>query len=65
MRFDASSLRRTSGSGDEFPWRERDVPFIQYCLLAAWPGQWRQDVFLIDDRVAALQGLEPPGRRSG
>lgn len=86
MKFDASSLRRTSDSGDVFPWRARDVPFIQItadgeirqaqgigdkramleeagtndCLLAAWPGQWRQDVFLIDDRAAAQQGLEPP-----
>jgi len=32
-------------------------------LLAAWPGRWRQDVFVIDDRKAARLGLEPPGRR--
>ena len=30
------------------------------CLLLAWPGQYRQDVFLIDDRGSALSGLEPP-----
>lgn len=29
------------------------------CLLLAWPGQYRQDVFLIDDRGSALSGLEP------
>ncbi len=23
-------------------------------LLVAWPGEWRQDVFVIDDREAAL-----------
>jgi hypothetical protein len=87
MKFDASSLRRTSDSGDVFPWRAKDVPFIHItasgviqqaqgigdkrtllenaekddCLLAAWPGRWRQDIFVIDDRAAALQGLEPPG----
>jgi hypothetical protein len=33
------------------------------CLLLAWPGQWRQDIFLVDDRDAALFGLEPPSRR--
>jgi hypothetical protein len=33
------------------------------CLLLAWPGQWRQDIFLVDDRHAALAGLEPPSRR--
>ncbi len=27
-------------------------------LLAAWPGQWRQDIFVIDDRSAGLSGLE-------
>lgn len=32
------------------------------CLLAAWPGAWRQDVFVIDDREAARRGLEPPAR---
>lgn len=32
------------------------------CLLLAWPGQYRQDIFLIDDRDAALSGLEPPRR---
>jgi hypothetical protein len=32
------------------------------CLLLAWPGQHRQDIFLIDDRDAALAGLEPPTR---
>ena len=32
-------------------------------LLAAWPGRWRQDIFVIDDRKAALLGLEPPGKR--
>src|ERR1700694_868377 len=31
-------------------------------LLAAWPGQWRQDIFVVDDRDAALEGLEPPGQ---
>jgi hypothetical protein len=88
MKFDTSSLRRTSDSGGVFPWRDRDVPFIHIsasgvirqaqgivekrtmlkeagkdgCLLAAWPGQWRQDIFVIDDLVAAEQGLEPPGR---
>ncbi|MGH2714187.1 MAG: hypothetical protein ACRDM7_09955 [Thermoleophilaceae bacterium] len=34
------------------------------CLLGAWPGQWRQDIFVIDDREAALRGLDPPRRRS-
>ena len=33
------------------------------CLLLAWPGQWRQDIFLVDDRKAAVLGLEPPSRR--
>jgi len=23
-------------------------------LLVAWPGEWRQDIFVIDDREAAL-----------
>jgi hypothetical protein len=32
------------------------------CLLLAWPGQYWQDIFLIDDRDAGLAGLEPPGR---
>lgn len=30
------------------------------CLLAAWPGRWRQDIFVIDDRDQALRGLDPP-----
>lgn len=88
MKFDTSSLRRTSDASDAFPWRNRDVPFIHIastgkirqaqrieekhqmldaaddndCLLAAWPGRWSQDVFVIDDREAAKQGLTPPGR---
>jgi hypothetical protein len=88
MRFDASTLRRTS-SADHVPWRGGDVTLIWItqrgsitqaqrieekrtvlrdaapgdCLLLAWPGQWRQDIFLIDDRTAALLGLEPPSRR--
>jgi hypothetical protein len=33
------------------------------CLLLAWPGQHRQDIFVIDDRDAALAGLELPSRR--
>lgn len=33
------------------------------CLLLAWPGQWRQDVFWIDDRTAALAGLDPHSER--
>ena len=85
-KFDASSLRRTSGA-EHVPWRARDVTLIWIrsegritqaqgitskrealqdaapgdCLLLAWPGQYRQDIFLIDDRRAALAGLEPPG----
>jgi hypothetical protein len=88
MKFDTSSLRRTSDADDVFPWRARDVPFIlvtvsglvrqaqgindkramleeakeEDCLLAAWPGQWRQDIFVIDDRGAAIRGLGAPGR---
>jgi len=27
-------------------------------LLIAWPGEWRQDIFVIDDRGAALTALE-------
>lgn len=34
----------------------------QDLLLLAWPGRYRQDIFLIDDRDAALTGLEPPSR---
>ena len=30
---------------------EKDV------VLAAWPGQWRQDVFLVDDLQAARDAL--------
>jgi hypothetical protein len=26
-------------------------------LLAAWPGQWSQDIFILDDRAEALQNL--------
>jgi hypothetical protein len=29
------------------------------CLLLAWPGQYRQDVFLIDNRGSALSGVAP------
>jgi hypothetical protein len=32
------------------------------CLLLAWPGKYRQDIFFVDDRDAARVGLEPPGR---
>jgi hypothetical protein len=90
MRFDASGLRRTSTSGEVFPWRAQDVTLVCVTadglvtqaqaigekramleaaghgdlLLAAWPGQWRQDIFVIDDRNAALQGLEPPSKRT-
>lgn len=28
-------------------------------LLVAWPGQWRQDIFVIDDRDIAQHGLNP------
>jgi hypothetical protein len=31
-------------------------------LLVAWPGQWRQDIFVIDDRETAQQGLDPPSK---
>jgi hypothetical protein len=27
------------------------------CLLLAWPGSYRQDIFLIDDRATALQAI--------
>lgn len=90
MRFDAPGLRRTSASGEGFPWRAQDVTFVCVTadglvtqaqtigekramlgaadngdlLLAAWPGQWRQDIFVVDDRGAALEGLEPPGKRT-
>ena len=26
-------------------------------LLAAWPGQWSQDIFILDDRAEALRNL--------
>jgi hypothetical protein len=26
-------------------------------LLAAWPGQWSQDIFVLDDRAEALRNL--------
>ena len=26
-------------------------------LLAAWPGQWSQDIFVLDDRAEALRHL--------
>ncbi|MDQ6775218.1 MAG: hypothetical protein M3071_03130 [Actinomycetota bacterium] len=32
-------------------------------LLLAWPGAYRQDIFLVDDREQALAELEPPGKR--
>jgi hypothetical protein len=89
MKFETSSLRRTSASGEIFPWRASDVTLIRVAargavtqaqtigakqamldtaddddlLLAAWPGRWRQDIFVIDDRKAARQGLEPPSKR--
>ena len=89
MKFDTSSLRLTSASGEIFPWRANDVTLIRVAsdgavtqaqtigekqtmldtaydddlLLAAWPGRWRQDIFVIDDRKAARQGLEPPRKR--
>ena len=31
-------------------------------VLAAWPGARRQDVFIVDNRKAALQALQPKGR---
>jgi hypothetical protein len=87
MKFDASRLRRTSASGEVFPWRAQDVTFVRVAadgmvtqaqtigekraileaaddgdlLMAAWPGRWRQDIFFVDNRDAALEGLEPPG----
>lgn len=33
-------------------------------LLLAWPGQYRQDIFLVDDRDGAVTALEPPSRRA-
>jgi hypothetical protein len=27
------------------------------CLLLAWPGRYRQDIFLVDDRAAARNAL--------
>jgi hypothetical protein len=33
-------------------------------LLLAWPGAYRQDIFLVDDRDQALAELEPPGKRT-
>lgn len=29
------------------------------CLLAAWPGQYKQDIFVVDDLKAARAGLLP------
>lgn len=26
-------------------------------LLAAWPGEWSQDIFLLDDRAKVLESL--------
>ncbi len=26
-------------------------------LLATWPGQWSQDIFVLDNRIEALQNL--------
>ena len=88
MKFETSSLRRTSESDDVLPWRAGDVTFIcvtatgtvtqakrieekraildavgpDDCLLVAWPGQWRQDIFVIDDREGAQRGLDTPNR---
>jgi hypothetical protein len=31
-------------------------------LLVAWPGQWRQDIFAVDDREAAREGLDPASK---
>lgn len=31
-------------------------------LLVAWPGSWHQDVFVVDDRKAALAALAPKSR---
>jgi len=32
-------------------------------VLVAWPGARRQDVFVVDNRKAALQALQPKGRK--
>jgi hypothetical protein len=32
-------------------------------ILAAWPGQYSQDVFVVDDPKAALDALTPAKRR--
>jgi hypothetical protein len=31
-------------------------------MTNAWPGARRQDVFIVDNRKAALQALQPKGR---
>ncbi len=35
------------------------------CVLAAWPGEYSQDIFVVDDLPAALAGLDPPARSHG
>lgn len=34
-------------------------------LLLAWPGRYRQDIFLVDERDRAIRELEPASRRPG
>ena len=54
--------RITQAQGIEEKRRALEKAPAADCLLLAWPGEWRQDIFLVDDRAAALAGLEPPRR---
>jgi hypothetical protein len=54
--------RISQAQGIEEKRRALDEAADRDCLLLAWPGQYRQDIFFIDDRDAARAGLEPPSR---
>ena len=50
-------IRQASRTRDEFRNEVRDALAGKIRLLAAWPGQWRTDLFEIDDVPALAVAL--------
>jgi hypothetical protein len=62
IRVDASSGLVTQAQGITEKRAMLDAAIEDDLLLVAWPGQWDQDIFVIDDRETAQQGLDPPSK---
>ncbi len=53
----AGTVTQAKSPGDKRGFCAKALADPGAVLLAAWPGEWSQDVFLIDDPAAAAEAL--------